>query len=143
MRRIAKLNLARAAFCALLPALFSGTVLAQSAQLQQADKVHMLQSNDSSNKPFFQLRLSIPEGIPKVKDPANSIEILEGSHKYRPFYVKFGQETLGVSGGTAETSRFALLLMDISGSMLGRLASGQTKFDAAKTAEKQFLNGFE
>src|SRR5215475_2414770 len=143
MRRIAKLNLARAAFCALLPALFSGIVLAQIAQLQQADKVHMLQSNDSSNKPFFQLRLSIPEGIPKVKDPANSIEILEGNHKYRPFYVKFGQETPGVSGGTAKTRRFALLLMDISGSILGRKARGQTKFDAAKTAAKQFLNGFE
>ena len=147
MGRIFNLNLVRSAVYSLLAvwshALLLGTVLAQTPRLQQADKVHMLQSKDSSNKPFFQLRLSIPEGIPKLKDPAKSIEILEGNQIYRPFYVKFGQETLGVSGTTAKTSRFALLLMDISGSMLDRLGSGQTKSDAAKIAAKQFLNGFE
>jgi Ca-activated chloride channel family protein len=147
MGRIFKLNRAGVAAysvrAALLWTFLSGTVLAQTPRLQQADKVQMLQSKDSSNKPFFRLRLSIPEGIPKLKDPVNSIEILEGNQSYRPFYVKLGQETLAVSGGAAKTSRFALLLMDISGSMLDRLAGGQTKFDAAKTAARQFLSGFE
>jgi hypothetical protein len=128
---------------ALLCTLLSETGLAQNPQLQQADKVQMLQARDASSRPFFRLRLSIPEGIPKLKDPKNSITILEGDQSYQPFYVKFGEETPGVSGGSAKTSRFALLLMDISGSMLDRLASGQTKFDAAKTAARAFLGGFE
>jgi Ca-activated chloride channel family protein len=122
--------------------LFVGSAIAQSERLQQADKVHMLQSKDSSNKPFFQIRLSIPEGIPKLKSPVNSIEILEGDHAYKPFYVKLGQETLGVTAAP-KNKRFALLLLDVSGSMLEHLASGQSKFDAAKAAAKQFLNGFE
>jgi Ca-activated chloride channel family protein len=115
---------------------------AQTARLQQADKVHMLQSKDSSNKPFFQIRLSIPEGIPKLKSPLNSIEILEGNHPYKPFHVQLGEETIGVAAA-AKNKRFALLLFDVSGSMLERLAGGQTKFDAARAAAKQFLNGFE
>src|SRR5262245_39332579 len=122
--------------------LFAASAVAQNEQLQQADKVHMLQSKDSSNKPFFQIGLSIPEGIPRLKSPLNSIEVLEAGHTFTPFYVKFGQETLGAPA-TAKPSRFALLLLDVSGSMLERLASGQSKFDAARAAAKQFLAGFE
>jgi len=122
--------------------LFAGSAVAQSERLQQADKVHMLQSKDSSNKPFFQIRLSVPEGIPRLKSPLNSIEIIEDGHACTPFYVKLGQETPGAPS-EAKPRRFALLLLDVSGSMLERLAGGQSKFDAARAAAKQFLNGFE
>src|SRR5215471_4855580 len=108
-------------------AMFAGSAVAQNERLQQADKVHMLQSKDSSNKPFFQIRLSAPEGIPRLKSPLNSIEILEAGHPFTPFYVKFGQETPGAPS-VAKPRRFALLLLDVSGSMLERLASGQSKF---------------
>jgi Ca-activated chloride channel family protein len=124
-------------------ALFAVSAVAQSERLQQADKVHMLQSKDSSNKPFFQIHLSSPEGIPRLKSPVSSIEILEDGHVCTPFYVKLGQETPGAPSSAAKPRRFALLLIDVSGSMLERLASGQSKFDAAKAAAKQFLNGFE
>src|SRR5215467_5221421 len=92
--------------------LFVGNAIAQSERLQQADKVHMLQSKDSSNKPFFQIRLSIPEGVPKLKSPLNSIEIIEDGHACTPFYVKLGQETVGAPPA-AKPRRFALLLLDV------------------------------
>jgi len=124
---------------------FVSSAFGQTAagRLQKADQVHMLQSKDSSNKPFFRMRLTVPEGIPKLKTPANSIEILEGDHTYRPFYVQLGQETLAAPAAASTSRRFALIVMDISGSMLEQLASGQTKFEAAKAAAKQFLNGFQ
>ena len=114
-----------------------------AVRLQQADKVRMVQSKDASNKPFFRMRLTIPEGVPKLKDPKGSFEILEGDHKYAPFYVQLGQETVARGGAAAGNSRFALLVIDVSGSMLERLATGQTKFEAAKAAARQFLSGFQ
>jgi Mg-chelatase subunit ChlD len=133
----------RVSFAVLL--CFAGTAFGQTAagRLQNADKVHMLQSKDSSNRPFFRMRLTIPEGVPKLRTPANSIEIFEGDHSYHPFYVQLGQETRALPGAVSTSRRFALIVMDVSGSMLDRLASGQTKFEAATAAAKQFLNGFE
>src|SRR5262245_34737948 len=100
-------------------------------KLTAADKVRMIQAKDSSNQPFFRIQLRSPEGIPKLKNPMSSIEILEGDRTYKPFYVHLGDETLGVKGSASTSKRFAMLVMDVSGSMLERLASGQTKFEAA------------
>src|SRR5215471_7279237 len=124
---------------------FAVTALGQTAagRLQNADKVHMLQSKDASNRPFFRMRLTVPEGVPKLRTPTNSIEIFDGDHTYHPFYVQLGQEARDVAGPVSTSRRFALIVMDVSGSMLDRLASGQTKFEAATAAARQFLTGFQ
>src|SRR5262245_44387582 len=141
-------TLPRAVVCVFVSSLVCTSAFAQTRRLEPTDKVQMVQSKDSSNVPLFRIRLSAPEGIPKLKSrrpeigPVDSIDVLEGATTYKPFYVKLGHEALGFSGA-ANTSRFALPVMDSSGSMLERLASGQTKFEAAKAAAKQFLNGFQ
>ena len=54
-----------------------------------------------------------------------------------PFYASAGGEQLKVR------PRLALILLDISGSMNLRLASGQTRFEAAKASIAQFLADFQ
>jgi Ca-activated chloride channel family protein len=108
-----------------------------AGKLESRDKVRMVQVDDHTVMPIFKMQFKLPEGVPKPKEDARgAIEIREDQNKYKPFYVNF-------SGDTAKPSsisqRYALLVIDVSGSMKKVVSSGETRYEAAKSAARAFL----
>ncbi len=117
----------------------------QTAKLVPADNVRMLRCEASSVPAFrFQFNIVDPTGapialpLPPDKELANSLRILVDRQELIPFFA--------AASGVAKQSahgRTVLILIDVSGSMNKRLATGETRFEAAKGAIQEFLQGFQ
>src|SRR5437879_2317140 len=121
---------------------------AATLRLEFADKVRMIEFGNGSARPYFRMQLNVvdeagaPVPIPLPKELKKAIEVRENGQTFNPFYVRYGEGTFAQAREEVVTSkRYAMLLIDISGSMLDRVGD-QTKFEAAKAAAQRFLSGF-
>jgi von Willebrand factor type A domain len=127
------------------------------SRLELADKVRMIEEGDGSSRPFFRVQFNVvddqgsPISIAPPKDFAEVFEVAESSGAiHRPLALRYGQETISQVPSSIPNhpnQRYALLLIDISGSMLDSSGEGSqieaTKYSAAKTAAQRFLTGFQ
>ncbi len=119
---------------------------AQQTRLEFAGKPVMVSCN-LANGPCFRLKFNIvnekgtpsPVELPPSDKLAQSLTIRMGDRTATPFYASAEGEVRN----RKMRPRVALILIDVSGSMNTRLASGQTRFEAAKAAASLFLDGFE
>ena len=123
-------------------------------RLELADKIRMIESGDGSERPFFRVQFNVvnengvPVSIAPPKDPTAVFDVAESDGRlHRPLLLHYSQETLKQVPSDVPDQRYALLLIDISGSMLDSSgAASETvsnKYEAAKTAAGKFLGGFQ
>jgi Mg-chelatase subunit ChlD len=114
-----------------------------AARLEFADKIRLVTCDPVFNTPCFRLKLSIVDAngapmavaLPAPKDLARNIEVTAENQQVTPFYAS-------ASGTGRLRQRVAMILIDTSGSMNEMLASGQSRFAAAKAAAEAFAEGF-
>jgi Mg-chelatase subunit ChlD len=123
-------------------------------RLELADKIRMIESGDGSTRPFFRVQFNVvseqglPVSIVPPKDPAAVFDVAERDGRiHRPLSLHYSQESLKQVPSDVPDQRYALILIDISGSMLDSAGTArkrsQTKYEAAKTAAGKFLGGFQ
>ena len=132
---------------ALFAAASAVAVFAQSANahLDFAGNLQMLACDPVSSAPCFRMQLNVvdaqghPAGVElpeNAKLPASMRVHLE-NEELTPFYAA------AEHGSSAPQHRVALVLIDISGSMNRKLSTGNTRFEAARSALEDFLNQFQ
>lgn len=130
----------------LLAGFGSGLAFAQSGKLDFADKVRLVSCDPSTSKPCFRVKFNVVDAqgsplninLPPNKDLRGKLKIYLDNQEIDPFFA------VAQSGDNqAVRGRIALILVDISGSMNQRLPSGMTRFETAKAALSQFLQGFD
>lgn len=121
-------------------------LMAQEGRVDFAEPLKLLSCDPASTIPCFRMKLNLvdskgaPLGVqmPPPDKLAGAIKVRVGDQEVTPFYASAaGESQVKVRG------RAALVVVDISGSMMIKLSSGETRFDAAKRAVKTFLQGFE
>lgn len=119
---------------------------AQAGKLDFADKIRLVSCDPSTSKPCFRVKFNVVDAqgsplninLPPNKDLRGKLKVYLDNQEIDPFFA------VAQSGDTqAVRGRIALILVDISGSMNGRMPSGQTRFETAKAALAQFLQGFD
>ncbi len=113
--------------------------------LAVADQVRLLDCEPAAAMPCFRMKLNIVDanGDPAPAELAapgqltNNTSVLLEGQRLTPFYVEAQNATSMVRGRTA------LVLVDISGSMRSSIGPNETRFDAAKSALKEFLSQFQ
>ena len=122
------------------------TLFAQDhPHLSFADQVQLLDCQPVSAIPCFATSFNIVDGsgvpypvdLPKPDRLLTDFKITADDAPVKVFYVSAGGSRKSVRG------RLALVLVDISGSMARTLASGETRFQAARSALTQFLDSFQ
>jgi len=124
------------------------------SRLELADKIRMVENGDGSGRPFFRVQFNVvneqglPVSIAPPKDSTAAFEVAEtGGPVHRPLSLRYGQESLSQVPSDVPNQRYALLLIDISGSMLdssnSASESASNKYEAAKTAARKLLGGFQ
>ena len=129
---------------ALLPLCASGGT-AQEGRLIPTDKVSMLNC-DPFTVPCFRVRLKVTDplggpmaiALPSDSELANTLRVTIGDQEITPFFAASVGQTQ-----QRGPSRTILFLIDISGSMNKPLESGETRFQAAKAALEEYLQGFQ
>ncbi len=104
----------------------------------------MVNCDPASTVPCFRLKFNVvdaqgaPLGVqlPSPDKLTSSITVRVEGQDVTPFYAAAGGDAKAVRG------RVALVLVDISGSMNRPISTGETRFEAAKAAISQFLDGF-
>lgn len=115
-------------------------------RLEFADEIRMVSCDPAAGVPCFRIKLNIVDGqgkplglqLPAPDKLAASMTVKAGEQEFSPFYA-----TIPSDATVAMRGRVALILIDISGSMNRVLASGPTRFDAAKSALEHYLSGFQ
>ena len=115
-------------------------------RLEFADEIRMVNCDPAAGVPCFRIKLNIVDGqgkplglqLPAPDKLAASMTVKAGEQELSPFYA-----TIPSDATVAMRGRVALILIDISGSMNRVLASGPTRFDAAKSALEHYLTGFQ
>ena len=115
-------------------------------RLDFADEIRMVSCDPAASVPCFRIQLNIVDGqgkplgleLPAPDKLASSLTVKIGEQEITPFYA-----TIPSDATVATRGRVALILIDISGSMNRVLATGQTRFDAAKSALEHYLTGFQ
>ena len=115
-------------------------------RLEFADEIRMVSCDPAASVPCFRIKLNIVDAqgkplglqLPTPENLAASLTVKTGEQELTPFYA-----TIPSDATVATRGRVALILIDISGSMNRVLATGQTRFDAAKSALEHFLTGFQ
>ncbi len=137
------MNLAR---LTLTIGLFGTVSLAQENKIEFAEPVKLLSCEPVSTVPCFRMKMNLvddkgaPSGVqlPPADKLASAMTVHVGGQQVTPFYASAGGATEAKVRG-----RVALVIVDISGSMNHKLASGETRFEAAKRAIGVFLANFE
>lgn len=119
---------------------------AQTGRLVFTDRVTMRSCDPVTTSPCFRLSLRavgadgtpLSLALPPERLLAESLTVRVDNQDFKPFYASATNTQRGPS-----RNRIVLILMDISGSMNKRLTTGETRFEAAKAAVSQFLQGFE
>ncbi len=123
-----------------------GAATAQSGHLDFADKVRLVNCDPSTPKPCFRVKFNVVDAqgaplnvdLPPNKDLRGKLKVYLDNQEIDPFYaVSQSRDKQTVRG------RIALILVDISGSMNHKLPTGLTRFETAKAALTQFLQGFD
>lgn len=130
---------------ACIAAIVAATAVFPQARIEFSEKIRLLDCSPASNTPAFGIRANIvgPDGapvgvaLPPAEMLAQEITVQADGLSVTPFYAAAGADE-----GQKRT-RTAILLIDASGSMLQRMPSGQTRYEAAKAAAMRFLDGFE
>jgi hypothetical protein len=123
-----------------------GTLHAADASLVPASRPQLISCDPASKTPCFRLRLNILDGsrqplalqLPNPTNLARSLVVNVNGQDIVPFYADAGS----TSASNIPRTRIALVLIDVSGSMNRSLATGQTRFEAARKAAQRFLDGF-
>jgi von Willebrand factor type A domain len=118
--------------------------LAQGGTLALASKVRLL-SCEPSSVPCFRLRFNIVNAqgaplavpLPAANKLAGNFRILADNQVLTPFFATALEQRQQPA-----PTRTVLFLIDVSGSMNKRLSTGQTRFEAAQDALREFLRGF-
>lgn len=116
-----------------------------ASQLVFADAVRMLNCEPVSSAPCFRIKFNIvdehanpaPAALVTASQLAQSIKVVLDGQPVAPFYAAAQDTTASVRGRTA------LILVDISGSMNQLLPTGQTRFEGAKAALREFVDQFQ
>ncbi len=114
-------------------------------QLNFADQVQLVDCQPVSSVPCFSSSFNTVDnnGVPYPVDFPNANLLLSGltitadGVPVKVFYASTGSSKKSVRG------RVALVLVDISGSMARKLPTGETRFQAARSALEQFLDSFQ
>lgn len=123
-----------------------GMAMAQSGRLDFADKVRLVNCDPSTPKPCFRVKFNVVDAqgaplnvdLPPNRDLRGKLKVYLGNQEIDPFFA------VSQSGDKqAVRGRIALILVDISGSMNRVLPTGITRFETAKAALAQFLQGFD
>jgi Mg-chelatase subunit ChlD len=119
---------------------------AQEGRIEFAEPVKLVTCEPVSTVPCFRMKLNLVDGtgassgvqIPASDRLASEMTVQVGDQPVKPFYAV-------ASGETAATARrrAVLVIVDISGSMNHKMATGETRFQAAKRAIGVFLENFE
>jgi len=125
--------------------MLAASVLFAQARIEFSEKIRLLDCSPASNTPAFGIRANIvgPDGepvgvaLPPAERLAEEITVQADGLSITPFYAAAGADD------SQKRTRTAVLLIDASGSMLQRMPSGQTRYEAAKSAAMRFLDGFE
>src|SRR6266700_544600 len=122
------------------------SLLAQDGpHLNFADQVQLVDCQPVSSVPCFTASFNTVRNnnVPYSVDFPNARLLLSGltiaadGLPVKVFYASAGSSTKSVRG------RVALVLVDISGSMARKLPTGETRFQAARSALTQFLDNFQ
>jgi Mg-chelatase subunit ChlD len=119
---------------------------AQDLRLDFADKVRMVDCQPVSSIPCFSTSFNIvdsngapyPIELPAGQRLISGLSITADGAPTRAFYASTAASTNRKAAG-----RIALILVDISGSMAKKLPTGETRFDAARSALLHFLDAFQ
>jgi len=123
-------------------------------RLELADKIRLVERGDGADRPFFRVQFNVvdqqglPVSIAPPNDPAGVFDVAESDGRtHRPLLLHYSQESFRQVPSGVPDQRYALLLIDVSGSMLdSSSADSETapnKYEAAKTAARKFLGGFQ
>jgi Ca-activated chloride channel family protein len=118
----------------------------QSGKLEFADRPRLVSCDPSTSKPCFRLKFNVVDSqgaplslnLPPNQDLRGQMKTTLDNQEIAPFYA-----VAQSGGGQIVRGRVALILVDISGSMNIRLASGKTRFQTAQEALQQFVEGFD
>lgn len=133
-------------FTAVLLAAAAARAQNVSGRLDFSDSIRMVDCDPASTAPCFRLKFNIvdaqgaplPAQLPAPEKLAENISVQVGEQAVTPFYA-----VASAGDKQAVRGRVALVLIDISGSMNRPIATGQTRFEAAKAALSSFLDGFQ
>lgn len=131
---------------ALLAGIMAAACLAQQGKIDFAEPAKLLNCEPATTVPCFRLKMNLvdakgaPYGVqlPPADRLASQMTVQIGDQQVKPFYASASGETAARVRGRA-----ALVIVDISGSMNHKMASGETRFEAAKRAIGVFLENFE
>ncbi len=131
---------------ALLFGLAAVLSFAQQGRIDFAEPVKLLSCEPASTVPCFRMTMNTVDDkgapyavqLPSVDRLASAMTVQIGDQQVKPFYASASGETAAKTRG-----RVALVIVDISGSMNHKLATGETRFEAAKRAIGVFLENFE
>jgi Mg-chelatase subunit ChlD len=119
---------------------------AQDLRLDFSNRVHMVDCQPVSSIPCFSTSFNIVDSkgapyaieLPEGQRLVSGITITADGAPTRVFYANTAAGTSHKAAG-----RIALILVDISGSMAKKLPTGETRFDAARSALVHFLDAFQ
>ena len=138
----------RRIWCSLMAlAVASHPLLSQNVagRLDFSDNIRMVDGDPAASVPCFRIKFNIvdaqgaplPVQLPTPDKLAENISVHVGEQPITPFFAVASGDKISVR------PRVALVLVDISGSMNRPLATGQTRFEAAKMALSTFVDGFQ
>lgn len=117
-----------------------GSLAAQQPHLSFADPVKMLDCNPMSSVPCFTASFNIVDdrgqqvGVDLGSNLVSRVKVTSESTQAQVFYAAAATQ--------ARHGRITMILVDISGSMARKLPTGETRFQAARSALAQFLYDF-
>jgi Ca-activated chloride channel family protein len=118
----------------------------QTVSLDFLTKPTLVECEPESAEPCFRMKFDFIDAagrpvnvqLPSAEQLASHVEVQIDGQTIKPFYA-------AATAGSADKQRppqTALLLFDVSGSMLKSDLDGQSRFDAAKSAAAEYLRNF-
>ncbi|MDE1178252.1 MAG: VWA domain-containing protein [Edaphobacter sp.] len=118
----------------------------QTVSLDFLTKPTLVECEPESAEPCFRMKFDFVDAagrpvnvqLPSAEELASHVEVQIDGQAVKPFYA-------AAAAGNADQVRLpqtALLLFDVSGSMLKSDLDGQSRFDAAKGAAAEYLRNF-
>jgi Ca-activated chloride channel family protein len=118
----------------------------QSFSLDFLAKPVLIECGTQGTEPCFRMNLGFVDEtgrpvnvqLPPVEQLASHVEVQIDGQAVRPFYA------IAATGKSDQARRpqTAILLFDVSGSMLAKDLDGQSRFDVAKSAAAEYLKSF-
>jgi Mg-chelatase subunit ChlD len=120
-------------------------VFAQSGRLEPAERPRLVNCQPSLSQPVFRVRYNLVDnnGAPLPADFGSQqlrdqLKLTIDERDTAPFHV-----STQAPDTQSNRARIAVVLVDVSGSMTRRLASGVSRFEAVQAALQQFVQTFD